>query len=125
GVLAGHVLDDLALDLAQRLALGLLGGERRAELRLAARAAQEEHKMARDRERGLPVEVLLDERERQVHPGRYACRRPDIPVADKDRLGVDVDAGMQARKRGRGRPMRRGAPTVQEAGLGEDEGAGA
>ena len=125
GVLAGHVLDDLALDLAQRLALGLLGGERRAELRLAAGTAQEEHEVARDRERRLPVEVPLDERQREVHAGGHAGRRPDIAVADEDRLGVDLDAGVQARKGGRGRPVGRGAAAVQEPGLSENEGAGA
>ncbi len=77
GVIAGDVLEHGALDLAQRLALGALGGERGAELRLVAGTAQEQHEVAGDRERGVAVEVLLDEREREVHAGGDAGGGPD------------------------------------------------
>ena len=48
GVIAGDVLEHGALDLAQRLALGALRGERGAELGLVAGAAQEQHEVAGD-----------------------------------------------------------------------------
>ena len=66
---------DRALDLAQRLALGLLRGQRGAELRLVAGAAQEQHEVAGDREGRVAVEVFLDERQREVHAGGHARPR--------------------------------------------------
>ena len=66
-MLSRDVLDDEPLGLAQRLASRLLGCERGAELRLVARTSQEQHQMASDREGRLAVEVLLDERQGEVH----------------------------------------------------------
>src|SRR3954452_6162721 len=57
--------------LAQRRALGRLAGELGAELRLAARPLDEQHEPARHLERDARAEVLLDEREREVHPARH------------------------------------------------------
>ena len=87
-VIAGDVLEHQALHLAQRLAVGLLRGERGAELRLVSRSAQEQHELAGDREGDVAVEVLLDEREREVHAGGDARRGPHATVADEDRLGI-------------------------------------
>ena len=50
-------------------------GELRAELRLAAGPLQEEHEPARDLERRRGAEVLLDQREAQVHARRSRRRR--------------------------------------------------
>ena len=124
-VIAGDVLEHRPLDLAQRLALGPLGDERGAELGLVAGAAQEQHEVTRDRERGLPVEVLLDERQREVHPGGDPGRGPDRAVAHEDRLGVDAHLGMQALQLVRGRPVRGRAAAVEQARAGEQERAGA
>ena len=44
--------------------------ELRAELGLAARALHEQHEPARDLERRLAAQVLLHQRERQVHARR-------------------------------------------------------
>ena len=91
-VLAGDVLDDAALDLAQRLARGLLRRERRAELRLVARPAQEQHEMPRDRQR----------RARGRSPARPArardpCRQSRRPTSRSAR---------RARRSARRRPRR-------------------
>src|SRR4051794_9751137 len=64
------------LQLAQRLAVGQLGPEVRAELRLAAGAARVDHEPARRLECGLAAQVLLYERQRQVHAGGHAGGRP-------------------------------------------------
>src|SRR5262249_30206679 len=45
--------------------VALLQGERRAELRLTARAFEKDDKLARDRERERLTEIRLDERERE------------------------------------------------------------
>src|SRR4051812_45809890 len=71
------------LEVPQRLALGDLRPEMRAELRLAAGAADEEHEPAGGLERHLAPEVLLDQREGQVHPGGHAGRRPHAAVVDE------------------------------------------
>ena len=81
-----EVVRDPRLELAQRRALGHLRGELRAELRLAARALEEHHEPARDLERHVAAEVLLDEREREVHAGGDAGRGDDVAVADEDRI---------------------------------------
>src|ERR1700749_4512173 len=62
----GGVFGDPLLTLAQRGAVRDLGGQLGAELRLAARAAQEDHQVAGDGERDVAAEVVFDERERQV-----------------------------------------------------------
>ena len=58
-------------------------------------------------------------------PGGDAGRRPDVAVAHEDRVGVDLDVGVAARELGAGGPVRRRAAAVEQAGLGEQEGAGA
>ena len=122
-VIAGDVLEHGALDLAQRRTLGLLRREGRAELRLVAGAAQEQHEVARDRERCVAAEVLLDERQREVHAGGHARGGPQRTVAHEDRLWIDEHVGMLALQLGRGRPVRRRAAAVEQPGAGEHERA--
>ena len=92
-----EVVGDPGLQLAQRLALGGLRGELRAELRLAAGALQEQHEPARRLERDLAAEVLLDQRERQVHAGGDAGRGVEVAVAHEDRVGLDGHARVARR----------------------------
>jgi F0F1-type ATP synthase membrane subunit b/b' len=124
-VIAGDVLDDASLHLAQRLALGLLGGERGAELRLVAGAAEEQDEVAGDGQRELAVVVVLDQRQREIHPGGDACGGPHVTVAHEDRIGVDGHVGVAAGERLGGGPVGGGAAAVEQAGGGEQEGAGA
>jgi cell division septum initiation protein DivIVA len=109
GVIAGDVLEHGLLDLAQRLALGALGGERGAELGLVGGAAEDD----------------LDEREREVHAGGDAGGGPDGLVAHVDRLRVDAHARVLALELVRGGPVGGGAAPVEQPGAGEQEGAGA
>ena len=84
------------------LAPRLLRGERGAELRLVAGPAQEQHKVAGDRKRGLAVEVLLDQRQREVHAGGHAGRGPDVARrARRSAPDRPPPAGGGARARGR------------------------
>jgi hypothetical protein len=69
--------------------------------------------------------VLLDQREREVHPGRHARRGGDVPVADEDGIVLDGHARMPARKLVARRPVGRCATAVEQAGGGEQEGPGA
>ena len=63
--------------------------ELRAELRLAARALHEQHELARGHQRDVAAEVVVDEREREVHARGHARRRPHVAVAHEDRIGLD------------------------------------
>src|SRR4051794_3879591 len=67
-----EVRRDPLLQLPQRPALRDLRAQVRAELRLAAGPLHEDHEPAGGLERGAAAEVVLDERERQVHPGCHA-----------------------------------------------------
>lgn len=66
-----QMLYRIALDLAQTRSLRGDDGKRRAELRLVARAAQEQHQITGDRQRDLAAVVLLHQREREIDPGRH------------------------------------------------------
>lgn len=67
---------------ADRVAGRLRRPQRDAELRLTARPAQEHHQLTGHPVRDLPAEVVLDQREREVHPGRHARRGPEPAVPD-------------------------------------------
>src|SRR3954447_18708058 len=94
-----------------------------AELGLAAGALDEDDEPAGGLEGGRTAEVLLDEREREIHPGRHAGRGPHVAVADVDRLGVDLDRRVAAREIRRRCPVRGGSATVEQARLGKHVGA--
>src|SRR4051812_35992846 len=117
----GHPL----LELLERRALGRLGAQVRAELRLATGALDEHHKPAGGFERDVAAEVLLDEGEREVHAGGDPGRGPHVAVLDVDRLAVDVDLGVPRREVFRRGPVRRGAAAVEQAGTREHVCAGA
>jgi hypothetical protein len=119
------MLGDPALELAQPVPLGELRGELHAELRLAARPAQEHHEPARDGQREVASQVLLDQLQRQVHPGRDPGRGVHAAVADEDRIALDAHGGKPALQRVARRPVCDGAPAVQHPGLGQQEGAAA
>ena len=63
-----------------------------------------------DLERRLAAEVLLDQREREVHAGGDAGRGVDVPVADEDRVALD------RRPPGSARPARRSRPSGSSRG---------
>ncbi len=119
------MLGDPGLDLPQRSALGELGGQLRAELRLVAGAAEEHHQVPGDLQRGVPAQVLLDQGEREVDPRSDPGRGGDGPVTDEDRLGVHRGLREPPRERVAVRPVGDDPPSGQQPRLGEQEGPGA
>jgi hypothetical protein len=97
----------------------------RRELRLAAGAAMIDDQLARDLARQRRAVICLNERERQVDAGRHSGGTPDVMIRDEDPVGVDLNRGIALLQPMRHAPMRRGAFAVEEAGFGEQEGAGA
>src|SRR4051794_37742047 len=125
GQLLAEVAGEPGLQLTQGLAVGHLRSEMRAELRLAAGAACVDHEPARGLERDLAAEVLVDERQCQVHSGRDPRRGPDVAVAHVDGVGVDLDAREQIGELAGVGPVRGGAAAVEQACRGKDERAAA
>src|SRR5262249_39226818 len=80
------VLDHVGLQLAQRLVLGELHRELGAELRLPARALEEEDQLARGGERDVAAEVFFDQGERKVHARGYAGRGVEVAFLHEDRV---------------------------------------
>jgi hypothetical protein len=100
-------------------------GQLGAELGLAPGALEEEHEPAGRLECDLAAEVLLHQGQREVHAGGDARRGDHVAVAHEDRVGFDFHPGMAARELGAGGPVRGRAAPVEQAGAGEQEGAGA
>ena len=90
-----------------------LRGELGAELGLASGALDEQHEPARRGQRRLAPEILLDERQRQVHPGGHAGRGVHVAVAHEDRVRVHLHVRMSARPAARSSPSAwwRGGPS--------------
>ncbi len=131
--LLGHVLDRqrrvemLARPGQQRpeAAVRRLQFQQRGELRLAAAAAVIEHELARGLLRDLVAVILRDHRQRQIDAGADPGRGPDVAVADEDAVGLQLHLRIGVEKMPRALPVRGGAAAVEQAGLGEDVGAGA
>ncbi len=119
------VARDPALQLAQAVALCRLGRQVRAELRLGARAPQEEHQPARDGQRHLVAHVVLHQCQGQVDAGGDPGRGEHVAVTHEDRVGIDMNLGVPAGKRLTCGPVGGGAPSLEESCGGEQEGAGA
>ena len=107
------MLGDEALHFAQRLAIGSLRFEMRAELRLVAGAPQKQHQLASDRERQLPAEVFFDQRKREIDAGGDAGGRVHVAVTHEDRLAFDPHRGIAVGEPLATRPVRRRAPAVE------------
>src|SRR5215208_1795691 len=97
----------------------------RTELGLAARALQEEDEPTGYLDGDLSAQVLLDEGEREVHPGGDARGGPDVAVADENRVRVHGEFGVLAGELGGVRPVGGYGATLEQAGPCEQEGAGA
>src|SRR3954468_23912099 len=116
------VLGDVGLDVAQRLAAGGPGGELRAELRLPAGPADEEHERARGLERGVRSVVFFDQCKGEIHARRDARRGEDLPVAHVDRVRFDRDLRILRGEPAALRPVRRRPAPVEQARFGKQEG---
>lgn len=95
------------------------------ELRLAARPAPVDDELLRDAPPDVRTEIVLDQGDRQVDAGRNPRRGPDAAVPDEDALGVHRHLRVAALEPLRAVPVGGGAPAVEQAGLREQEGAGA
>lgn len=81
--------------------------------------------MAGDEQGGVGSQVVLDQGQGQVDAGGDPGGGGEGAVAHEDGVGVDGDVGEAAGQGGAVVPVGGGAPAVEEAGLGEDERAGA
>ena len=118
-----EVLEDERRDVAQLRRLLLLPLQRRAELRLIPRTAQEQHQPLGDRHRHAVAVVLLDQRQRQIDARGDPRRRPDAAV-----LARRCRRRRPGRREARAQlveehPVRGGAPAVEHAGRRQHEGA--
>jgi hypothetical protein len=69
--------------------------------------------------------VVLDQREREIHPSGDTGRSPHLAVAHVDAVGLDIDRREARREHVAHRPVG-GRPTpVEQAGPGEQPSAGA
>ena len=105
--------------------IAVLQGQRRAKLRLPARALQEDDEMAGHRQGELAAEILLDQRQRQIDSGGDAGRGPDVAVADEDRVGLQAHGGKASGEFGAAPPVRHGATAIEQAGGRQQKGAAA
>ena len=120
-VVVGGVGVDQLLGAADRLVAGPPAPHGRGELALRPGPAQEHHQPAGDGLGDVDTVVVLDQRERDVDPGRHAGRRPHVAVSGPDRVGIDAHArvlGGQPRRPG---PVRRRPAALEQAGGGEEE----
>ena len=121
----GEVAGDPVLKLAQRLALGGLRRKLGAELRLPAGALHEHDQPARGLERRRAAEVVLDQREREVHARRHPGRGVEVAVAHVDVVGLDGDRGVLLGEPVAARPVGGGAAPLEQAGRSQQERPGA
>ncbi len=99
--------------------------EQGRELRLAAAAAVVDHHVARDVLRRVLAQVFLHHRQAQVDAGGHAGRGPHAAVVDVDAVFLDARLWTGALQVARQGPVGGRAAAVDQAGLGQDEGAGA
>ena len=118
------MLEHPQLEVAEPV-VALLRLEEVAELRLSAGSLDEHHQLARHGERRGLTPVLLDHRERHVHPGRHSCGRVDAATLDIERVGLDAGARGVARQPIAVAPVCGRRAPVQETGAGQYQRAGA
>ena len=123
GQVRPRVVGDPPLHVTQRLPVRQLPGELGAELGLVPRAAQEHHQMPGDIEGRVPAEVVFHQGQREVDPGGDPRRGGDVPVPDEDRIRIDAQRRVLGGQRAAVGPVGRHPPPVEQAGLGEQEGA--
>src|SRR5258708_5322425 len=123
--IVGEMLRQPVVQRGEAAIVTRLALEQGAELRLATRALEEDDEMARHAQGHGAAEILLDQSQRQVDAGGDAGGGPDLAVAQEDRVGLDGDAGVAPLQGVAGAPMRDSAPSVEQARLRQQEGAGA
>ena len=125
GQVVGEVVTQPGQQVAHRFGVGCLPGQDRGELRLAAGAPQVDDQLTGDGGGGLVSVVVGDESEREVDAGGDAGGGPHVAVVHVDGVGVDGDVDVGVVEQSAFRPVGGGPSSVQQAGRGEHEGAGA
>ena len=92
-------------------------------LRLPAVAVRRDDVPARDRGRRVGAAVPADDVQAEVEAGGQPGGREDVAVVDVEDVGVDLDRRELPRELVGEGPVRRRAPAVEQAGVGEDERA--
>src|SRR6185503_18166486 len=95
------------------------------ELRLPTGAFERPHRKPRDRRRDVGTQVATNHVNAEIETGGGARRCQDAAIVDVEHVRVDIDGRMTMGKIGGGKPVRRGAEAVEEAGGREYERAGA
>src|SRR5882762_8039641 len=108
--------------LAHRGRLGCLQPQRRAVLALIAWPAQVHDHRPCDGQRHLGAQVLLDQRQREVHARAHARRGVEVAVARPDAVFLDADLRIAKREVLGARPVRGDGASVEEARLGQEKG---
>src|SRR5882672_1379506 len=108
--------------LAHRRRRGCLQPQRRAVLALIAWPAQVHDHRPCNRQRHLGAQILLDQRQREVHARAHAGRGVEVAVARPDAVFRDADPGIAKREVLGARPVRGGGAPVEQARLGQEKG---
>ena len=95
-------------------------GQRR-KLRLPARPPVIDHHVLRHPLRQRIAQILRDQRQRQIDPGRNPRRGPDMPIADMDAVGINLDRRKQPRQQFRPAPVGGGPPPVEQPRPGQQK----
>jgi hypothetical protein len=87
-------------------------------------AAGENHHRPGNANRNFRAEIFFHQDQSQIDPRGNPARGVDIPVANEDEAGINLNRRVFRRECLRNQPMRRHAPIVQEARGRQNERAG-
>ena len=119
-----RIVQDEQADPVDRAARPRLGGQRCAELRLPAGPLEEHDEPACDEEGETTAMVLLDQREGEIDGRGDAGRTEYRTVPNEDAIGLDRDVGIGSGQPRGILPVRGGASSGEQPGMGQQEGAG-
>jgi short chain dehydrogenase len=91
------------------------------ELRLPTCAFERHHRKPRDRRRDVGAQVATNHVNAQIETGGGARRCQDAAVVHVEHVRVEIDGRMTTGKIGGGKPVRRGAEAVEDAGCRQHE----
>ncbi len=95
------------------------------ELCLPACAFERHHCQARDRRRDVGAQVATNHVDTRIETGGGARRSQHAAVVHVEHIRVEINRRMTTGEIGGGKPVRRGAEPIEEAGCRQHERAGA
>src|SRR3984893_5095502 len=107
-----EVVENPTLQFGDRPVAIELGCEMSAELRLAPGALEEQHQQPGGCKCHVATEIVLHQRQGEIHPSGHASGRVEAAVSQKDRIGIDLDRRIAPRQLIAEGPMRPGAATI-------------